>query len=66
MDMFEIEFKQAMERHEGWVRELQLERQLPRKTRTNILLSIVNAVKAAASAQQSAHTQNARHTLATK
>jgi|GEM_PF-3912607 len=64
--MFEIEVKQAMDRYEERVRELQLERQLPHKAQTNAFLSLVKVVKAAVTRSQLSHAETTRRTLATK
>ncbi len=68
---FEMTVKQANERHEEMVRELMLERQLPRKTQANLFANAINAAKAvfapkAAAPAQPAPKHNARRSLATK
>ncbi len=65
---FEMTVKQANERHEELVRELMLERQLPRKAQANLFANAINAAKAvfAPKAVVPAPKQSARHSLATK
>lgn len=66
---FEMQMKQANERHEEMVRELQLERQLPRKMHVNPFLNAVNAVnalKAVFAPKASALARTAIHSLVTK
>lgn len=65
---FELSLKHANERHEELVRDLQLERQLPRKAQTNLFTNAVNALKAtfAPKATPAHNARSARHSLATK
>jgi hypothetical protein len=47
MNDFEMTVNHKMERHEEMVRELQLERLLPRSAQPNVLVSAINTLKAA-------------------
>ena len=67
MYAFEMEVKQVYERHEEMVRELQLERQLPRKAQANPFLNTLNAVKAVFLPRAIGPVRTTtRHSLATK
>ena len=63
---FEMQVKHGIERHEEMVRELQLERQLPRTAQTNPFFNALNAVKAVFAPKATAPARTSRRSLATK